>query len=360
MLECAEDVQWRTGFEIELLAPRGASRRDLAEALAGLVGGRVQQIFYPQSELSQVPGLQAFENLTLGFDAPDDEGELVARCVDDVTILEDLDRQAPPLPDWYRIVSDDARLLRLVMAQCDPDLPLRETLLPVARLFGTDLGYDDDMVRLTDAMGASVAIGATMPSERERPCELITPPMDADHHAVLSVLLGVARDLGFSVPVEAAVHIHFDATRLRSARTVARLVTLLDREGDRLKRIVATNPNCRRLGAFPKELLDAVAAPGFQDLDWTTAQAKLADLDVTKYCDFNLLNLIHDMPGKPTFEVRIFPGSMDADQIVRWARLFSAILEWAIDGADEVPESDAFYRGLALSAADLDWALAAD
>ena len=95
MLECAEDVQWRVGFEIELLAPRGASRRDLAEALAGLVGGKVQRIFYPQSELSQVPGMQAFENLTLGFDALDDEGELVARCVDDVTILEDLDRTGP-------------------------------------------------------------------------------------------------------------------------------------------------------------------------------------------------------------------------------------------------------------------------
>jgi len=38
------------------------------------------------------------------------------------------------------------------------------------------------------------------------------------------------------------------------------------------------------------------------------------------------LNVIHDVPGKPTFEVRILPGSMDAREIARWAALFEAIL----------------------------------
>jgi hypothetical protein len=81
------------GFEIELLAPPGSSRRDLAEVIAVRAGGQVQRIFYPQSELSTVPGIPIFENLTLGFDALDAEGALAARCTDDLTIMVDLDRE---------------------------------------------------------------------------------------------------------------------------------------------------------------------------------------------------------------------------------------------------------------------------
>ena len=59
---------WKTGFEIELLAPRGKTRADLAHALAEKHGGAVKRVFYPQSEPSLAPGVQVFENLILGFE----------------------------------------------------------------------------------------------------------------------------------------------------------------------------------------------------------------------------------------------------------------------------------------------------
>lgn len=342
------DPNWKTGFEIELLAPRGRTRRDLAQALTDQVGGAVHRAFHPQSEISEVPGLPVFENLTLAFDAVDRAGQLIARCADDLTIMADLDQAASSLPGWYRIVSDDSRFLRLIMQQCDPARPHQDVLKPVAALFGTDLQTTDELVRLDDTMGASIAIAATLPNERERPCEVITPPLTRNHRATLARLLDAARDLHFTVPLEAAVHVHFDATRLRDAKTLSRLIRLLHRDGDRLKELVGTNPNCRRLGSMPDDLVAAVTASGFTDLDWPAARMQLSELELSKYTDFNFLNIVYEMPGKPTFEVRIFPGAMDADQILAWTRLFVGILEWAGHGGDALPDADRFYRDLSL------------
>ena len=352
-------IPWRVGFEIELLAPPGSSRRDLAEVIAVRAGGQVQRIFYPQSELSAVPGIPVFENLTLGFDALDADGALAARCTDDLTIMVDLDREKKPKSGWYRIVSDDGRFLRLIMRQCNPNDIKAEVLQPLAELFGTELkpdgSPDGGMVKLLDMMGSSIAVAANLPGERERPCELITPPLDDRQGEVLADLLKAAQDLRFTVPTEAAVHIHFDAARLRNAAALARLVRLLHREAETLKALVETNPNCSRLGPFPDEVIAIVSAPGFAALDWPRAQARLAELDITKYCDFNLLNMVRDIPDKPTFEVRIFPGTMEPEAILRWARLFVAILDWAVSEEGDLPRSDDFYAQLALSAGDRAW-----
>ncbi|MEH2428945.1 MAG: hypothetical protein V7K26_15885 [Nostoc sp.] len=75
---------------------------------------RVHRVFHPQSELSQVPGTPLFQNLTLGFEVLDEHECLIARCVDGLTLLENLDKTAKSKPGWYRIVSDDSRLLQLV------------------------------------------------------------------------------------------------------------------------------------------------------------------------------------------------------------------------------------------------------
>ena len=220
-------IDWKTGFEIELIAPKGGSRADLADALASAADGSTRRVFSPQSEVSEVPGMPVFENLTLAFDALDADGQLIARCADDLTIIEDLDRQAPPLAGWYRIVSDDIRFVRLMQARCDAEAACEDVLQPIAALFGSDLHINEDgMVRLSDAMGASVAIAAPLPSERERPCEIITPPIESHHQERLELLLSTAERLGFTVPAEAAVHIHFDAARLCDARALARLVTV--------------------------------------------------------------------------------------------------------------------------------------
>lgn len=340
-------IPWKMGVEVELLAPPGRSRLDLAEAIAAHYRGRCRRIFHPQAEPSTVVGTPVFENLTLGFMVEDAHGNVVGQCVDDLTLQDDLDRNRPPLPGWYRIVSDDVRLLRLTSIHADPTAPLDEVLRPIAALFGEEVQKGDDgMVRVSDAAGASIAIGARLPGERERACEVITPPIETDHLERLEVLLGLARDLDFGIPAEGATHLHFDAARLCSARAVSNLVTLLAAHGEILKDMVGTNPRCRRLGAMPTEMCELVAAPDFASLDWPEAKAKLQALGLTKYCDFNLQNLVHDAPGKHTFEVRILPASLAGETIVRAAALFAAILQWAVSEEADPKDGPSVFEGL--------------
>ncbi|MEC9343497.1 MAG: amidoligase family protein, partial [Pseudomonadota bacterium] len=262
-------IQWKTGFEIELLAPRGASRRDLAMALAQSAGGTVRRCFYPQSEPSLVPGQPVFENLILGFDCFDASGDRIARCVDDLTIRADLDRTAPPVPGWYRIVSDDSRILRLIMAQCDAELPVAEVLAPIAALFGTELHVEQDgIVRLVDETRASLALASGLPGERERPCEVITPAMSAGHFDYLDSILSHVRRLDFAIPLEAATHVHFDAQVLRDTRVFADLVNIVATHGESLRVLMETNPRCMRIAPPPADLVRLAATERFRQAPW--------------------------------------------------------------------------------------------
>ncbi len=329
-------LDWQIGVEIELLAPLGSSRYDLAIAIARQQGGTVRSCFHPQSEPSKVPGAPVFENLTLGFEALDQQGGLLARCVDDLTLQKDLNKQQRPQQGWYRIVSDDMRLLRLIMHHTDAHAPLAKVLEPAAQLFRSTLAHHPDgMVRLSDDLGASIAIAAPLPGERERPCELITPPIATDHYQRLDNLLTLARKLGFYAPLEGATHIHFDAKDLCSAPVLANLISLLQIHGAALRQLVGTNSNCTRLGDWPIALYDAVHDPAFVHLSWDEVVAGLAPLKLSKYCDFNLLNLLQGQVDKNTFEVRILPVWLEAESIVRVAGLFAAILYWAVDSTPE-------------------------
>ena len=331
-------LSWTIGVEIELLAPLGRSRYDLALAIAKQSGGSVQRVFYPQSEPSQVEGAPVFENLTLGFDVFNAEGQLIARCVDDLTLQKDLQRNCPPKADWYRIVSDDSRFLRLIMRQSNAEDSCERVLEPVAELFNSRLSVNSDgMTRLSDDRGFSIAISTPLPGERERPCELITPPISVSHFERLQTLLSAASALTFYAPIEGATHIHFDAARLCSASVLANLVKLLSVYGPELRQLVGANPDCTRLGDWPKKLLDLVQEPDFIGLSWEEAKAQLSELNLSKYCDFNLKNLIDETPDKHTFEVRIFPVWLDAQSIVEAAGLFEAILYWAIQTDSSAP-----------------------
>lgn len=329
----------RLGIEIELLAPRGKSREDLALAIADHHGGgaTVRRFFLPQGEPSKAKNTPFFENLTLGFVVEDSEGRVLAECVDDLTLQDDLDRQYRPRPGWYRIVSDDARFLRLTTLHADAAASLRDVLRPIAALFGTEaVEGAGGMIRVADESGSPIVLAAPLPGERERPCELITPPLERDHHEYIETLLGLARGLGFTIPAEGAIHLHFDATPLCDATTLANLVRFLGIHGAALKARFETNPRCRRLGIWPVELFELVSAPDFLALPWQDARERLAALKLTKYCDFNLRNLIHPVPGKHTFEVRILPVSLDARKIVETAEFFAAILHWARGSGGEL------------------------
>ena len=324
-------LNWKIGFEIELLAPKGLSRKSLAESIAQANNGKVSRIFYPQSEPSHVPGTPLFHNLTLGFKVVDNQGNLIAKCVDDLTLQDDLDKSHPPQPEWYRIVSDDNRFLQLITCQADAEQSKSEVLNPIADLFGTHVESGvEGMMRVADNTGNPIAIAAPLPGERERPCEIISAPIDANHQQKIEVILETARLLGFTVPVEGATHIHFDAKPLCSANVFANLVNIFHTHGRNLKRLVGSNPKCTRFGSWDINLIKLVNEPDFRELPWEEAKARVAKLELTKYCDFNLKNLIHPIPDKFTFEARIFPVWLDSQPIIEAAALCEAVLRYAI------------------------------
>jgi Putative amidoligase enzyme len=320
----------RIGFEIELLAPAGRSRRTLADALAASEpGAEVRPTFHLDAEPSKVPGMGIFYHLTPAFEVRT-EGGLLCRLVDDITIRDDLDPRQPAAPGWYRIVSDDRRLLRLVARHCKADTPIESCLEPMASLFDATVEQIHGFHRLDDEDAATVAIAAPLVGGRHRVCEIVTPPLVHDHAGRLDHVLVHARRLGFVLPAEAAVHLHFDAQPFRSARAVRNLVRLVAPRQDLLRYLVGTNPRCRRLGPLPPQLLGLVEQEDFLDGDWHDTQARLATVGLHKYLDVNLANLIRPPRGKDTVEFRILPSGLDAAAIVDHARLFQAIVDRAL------------------------------
>ena len=326
------DIDWQIGVEIELIAPPGSSRADYARALADACAGRVRSIWHQDTEPSLVGAQGVFENLTQGFEVYDAAGNLVVRCVDDLTLQHDLHRHAAPKPGWWRILSDDPRLLRLIGRHVDPAAQLPEALATVLPVFPAELmTVPDGVYRLIDPAGAPLALAAPLPGERERGCELITPPMRAGQARALTRLLELARRLGFTVPREGATHLHFDAAPLCNAGAIANLVLLFSTHGPALRRLCKTPAHFRRVGTWPGALLSCVNAIDFRSLPWPEAQARLRTLGLSKYCDFNLKNIAYGRESLHTFEVRILPAYLDPEAVLLAAGLFAALLHHCTD-----------------------------
>ncbi|WP_250008351.1 amidoligase family protein [Actinoplanes sp. M2I2] len=325
----------RIGFEIELMAPRGASRRSLADDLAARCGGRVRPVWHRDSEPSLVPGLGKFLNLTLGFAVDRPDGSPLCTLVDDITLLDGLDPSTPAEPGWFRVLSDEPRLLSLLAEQCDPAGPLDTLLDGAASLWGGKPVRIDDVFRLDDPDGGTIALAAPAGSERERPCEIVTPPIAAGHDEALEELLGPARELGFTVPAEAAVHLHFDGGPFRGPLALANVVRLFSGWREPLRALLQTNPACRRLAPLPGPLVAATTGrPGWDDLRLAAREGGL-----TKFFDINLTQLFAERPVRDTVEVRILPGSIDAGEIVDRAALVELLLERCLVSSS-MPEPD--------------------
>jgi hypothetical protein len=315
----------RIGFEIELMAPPGHSRRSLANEIADRAGGRVRPVWHRDSEPSLVPGLGRFLHLTQGFEVTRADGTPICSLVDDITLLDGLEPRTPPLPGWYRILSDDDRLLSLIEARTDPGSPLEEVLAPIAPLWDSELENIGGIIRLDDLGGRTIALVAPQGAERERPCEIVTPPLATGHHEALEELLGPARDLGFTVPNEAAVHLHVDGGPFHAPRALANLVLLFATWREPLRELMRTNPACRRLAPLPEQLVAAASAPapGLDELRKAASEGEL-----TKYFDVNLTQVLEDHPPlRDTVEVRILPGAIRADEIVNRAALIELLLD---------------------------------
>lgn len=316
----------RTGFELELLAPRGSSRLALAEALAGRCGGRVRPVWHQDSEPSLAPRLGRFLHLTQGFEVRSPSGDLRCTLVDDVTIVADLDPTAAALPGWHRVLTDDPRVLRLLARASDPAGSLETVLDPAGALWGEPVERHGNIWRLESA-GATVALATTAGGERERPCEIVTPPLVDGHETALEDLLGPARELGFTVPQEAAVHVHLDGEPFRNSRALANVVRLFSYWREPLRQVLGTNPRCRRLAPLPDELVAAVHGdPSREELVAAAASGGL-----TKFYDVNLTQVLLDDPVRDTIEVRILPGTLRADEAVGGAALVEALLERCLE-----------------------------
>jgi Putative amidoligase enzyme len=317
----------RTGFEVELMAPPGLSRRTLALDLADRFGGRVRPVWHHDSEPSLVPGLGRFLHLTQGFEVLRGDGTPLCSLVDDVTLIDGLDPRATPPPGWFRILSDDPRLLSLLAAHSDPGGDLPAALDATARLWGSTVQRYGDVYRLDDPEGATIALAAPQGGERERPCEIVTPPLTGDHRAALDELLGPARELGYTVPLEAAVHLHLDGAPFRQPHALANVVRLFASWREPLRTLLQTNPACRRLAPLPDPLVAAVAGhPSYDEL-----RTAAADGGLTKFFDVNLTQLLTDTPIRDTIEIRILPGAIDADDIVNRAGLVELLLDRCLD-----------------------------
>ena len=316
----------RTGVEVELLAPRGSSRAVLAAELARRCGGSAEPVFHADAEPSLVPGMGRFLHLTRGFAVRRADGEPLCTLVDDITIRAGLDPAAPARPGWYRVLSDDARLLRLVERHARPGADLADVLAPVAALFGSDVEVHGDVRRLRDTGGATVALAAPLPGERERPCEVVTPPLERDHLARLEELLAPARELGFAVPREAAVHLHLDAGPYREVAAFRNAVRLFGRWREPLRRVLGTNPACTRLQPLPPALVELVDRPWEREGGWPALRAAAAATGLTKFFDVNLVQVLSPAPARDTLEVRILPGALHGAEVVARAALLEALL----------------------------------
>jgi hypothetical protein len=322
----------RTGFEIELMAPPGVSRRTLAMDLAGRCGGSVRPVWHSDSEPSLVPGLGRFLHLTQGFEVRRPDGALLCTLVDDITLLAGLDAKAPPLPGWFRVLTDDARLLRLIARHSDPSGTIGTLLEQTAELWGSKVQQHGDVYRLNDAGDITIALAAPLGGERERPCEIVTPPLTEAFEESLEELLGPARELGFTVPYEAAVHLHLDGAPFRAPHALANLVRLFAYWREPLRAVLRTNPACRRLAPLPGPLVAAVqGTPTDAEL-----RAAAAEGELTKFFDVNLTQLLTDTPIRDTVEIRILPGGIEAGPIVDRAALVELLLERCLD-PDPIP-----------------------
>ncbi|NKY41210.1 hypothetical protein HGA02_17295, partial [Cellulomonas septica] len=152
------------------------------------------------------------------------------------------------------------------------------------------------------------------------------------HATALGRLLAPARELGFTVPQEAAVHLHLDAAPFRQPAPFANVVRLFGWWREHLWTALGTNAACRRLGPLPSDLLDLVARePGDGPDAWATLAADARSTGLTKFADVNLTQVVAADPLRDTLEVRILPGSIDEDAIVRDAALVEALLRRCLD-----------------------------
>ncbi|MDP1822685.1 MAG: amidoligase family protein [Archangium sp.] len=302
----------RVGLELELLAPPGKTRFDLARALAKRAGGALRLAFkyHGQGELPDGrPDCQLTPTARVLV-----RGKWFCSVVDDPTIVDEL----APTDEKLRIArTDDVRLAAWIERNCHarfagPSTPLGMNGAAFASLVKTFAAKEEED-GFVDPWGLPLVRWHEVSAERARVCEVVLRPLGRKALApTLRRVLKLASSLGFTVPVEAAIHAHFDAAPFRSTRALRRLVLDWTEQRTSLLRVLEPNPRCRKLGPFPPDVV-RVAQAATDDLPFETLAAGLLLGGLHRAVDLNLLGLVERYPKQPTIEVRCLPGSLDAD-----------------------------------------------
>lgn len=298
------------GLEVELLAPPGKTRFDLARALAKQAGGALRLSFKyhgqgtlpdgrPDCQLSPAAKVMV-------------RGKWFASVVDDPTILDDL---APDAEAMRIARTDDVRLAAWVERNCEVN---GDRLL-----FSTDHGgftalkktfaATEEEDGFVDPWGLPLVRWHHVSAERARVCELVLRPLSSKELApTLRKVMKLARSLEFTVPAEAAIHVHFDAAPFRSTASLRRLVLAWTKERTRLLSWLQPNPRCRKLGPFPDDVI-RVAETASDDMSFESLAAGMLLAGLHRAVDLNLLGLVERYPKQPTIELRCLPGSLDPE-----------------------------------------------
>ncbi len=326
-----------TGVELELLAPKGRSRRDLAQALADLWQGGLRYGLKYSSEGLVADG-RAVCTLTPAFTVVDQTGRDRVTIVDDTTIRFDLDGDQPTPAGWYRVVMDDVRLALLAERVSHAQtLEPQAVLAPLIELFGGYIGAPGDQTssvehrRITDAYDQPLAVIAPLPGERDRVAEVVTVPLRREERSeVLTQIIQTANELEFAVPTEAALHLHFDAAPWQSTAALGALLRRTESDRDELRQRFAVNPRCRGVGPQPTDV-QRVLSQAKDDLPFATFAAAIAIAGASRYCDVNILGVVERHPRHPTVEYRALSMTLEAGVLLAKLQELEAYLDgvWA-------------------------------
>lgn len=327
--------EWMRGFEVEMMAPSGSSRHAFARALAASLGGTTRTFFSPSSEPSAVPGVAAFDVLSLGTEIVDRAGRQFGSVVDDLTLNADLagdlgpGEVAAPKEAPYRLVSTQKAALELARIHCDPTADIAEVLEPIAALFRSRVRPGEGGIYVVNARSGNVLAALPECEGRERACEFVSAPLCGDR-AFFVRYLGLVFEhlerLAFFVPRESATHVHFDGEPFLSVPRFRNLVRALLHYGPEIKARFEGNPNCVRLGDFDSDFLSAVAAEEPSGVAFPAFAARMLKTGVSKWCDFNVFNLLYPHAGKCTVEFRTLGTRLDAERLFEISDVFARLL----------------------------------
>lgn len=320
-----------TGFELELLAPPALGRVDLALALAERFKGSVQSGFKYSSEGLAQDG-RPICNLTRAYKVVDALGQNLVTLVDDSTIRSQLRSDKNARPGDEKLRMNDLRLALWCERHCwiahQSTTSVEQVAQKFVQIFDAAFDLPDDASRekldgagrslaLRDPWGQVLALREPDPGERHRVCEIVTRPLVRDERrSVIDLILQVAEELNFTVPLEASLHLHFDRAPWQNSERLCRLILGYSAQRESLMNALQPNRNARKLGPFSQTVLK-VARECPADLPFGTLAAALSIAGVRKACDMNIKWVIEPYAPQPTLEFRALPMTMDTDALFK-------------------------------------------